>query len=82
MFAELARKEISESKRISFRFDVIDISLLKVDTHRFKNNLLFETASLLILLEIKLFDFPIESSEVNLALIRLGNATLDIEAKS
>lgn len=80
-FTELVRKELRESKQINYRFDFIDLSKLKVDVSKFQNNILIETASLLILLEIKLFDFPIESAEIDSALIRLGNATFDVEEK-
>lgn len=80
-FIQFIRNKLSELK-ISYQFNLIDISKLKLNEETFQNNVLIETSSLLILLEAKLFDFPIEPSEVDAVLIYLGNATYNIEEKA
>lgn len=82
MFTDFVLKELTESEKIQYKFQIIELDNLKINNEIFKNNILIETASLFLLLEIKLFDFPIESPEVDSALLRLGNATFDVEEKA
>lgn len=81
-YTQFVLKELTESKKIEYQFDFIDLSVLNINVEKFQNNILIETASLLILLEIKLFDFPIESPEIDAALTRLGTAAFDVKEKA
>lgn len=81
-FTDFVLKELTESEKIQYKFQIIELDNLKINNEIFKNNILIETASLFLLLEIKLFDFPIESPEVDSAVILLGNATFDVEEKA
>lgn len=81
-FADFVIKELTESQKNQYQFKFLELDKLKIDNEIFNTNILIETASLLLFIEIKLFDFPIESPEVDSALQLLGNATFDVEEKA
>ncbi len=80
MFTKFVHNDLTTENH-KYEFRAVDLNAFNVDAEAFANSILFETASLYILLEVKVFDYPIESNEVANSLDRLGKATISISEK-
>ena len=81
MLRNTVYEEFTLENNIPYEFETVDAVDLGINDDRFKNNLIVRTRSYTILLEVKVFGFPIESPEIERAFLRLGRATADLKEK-
>ena len=81
LFKSFISKELFETERTTFQFDHKTSEDLQLSSDKFANNIIIETSEWLLLLETIVYDFPIESKEIDEVIKQLGNGTANLTDK-
>lgn len=81
-FKNLVYDEVKATEKNQFKFEVVNLEDVKSDSISYENNILIETSSLYLFIEVKAFDFPIEIPNCDKVIIGLGKGVQDLEEKA
>lgn len=81
MFKTFVLKEFFEIEETTFQFHHIKAEELNLPPNKFLNNIIIEIADWLLLIEVKMFDFPIEAKEVDEAMHQLSDGVVSLTSK-